>query len=117
MASVWTLTQPNLPCGLHESVPAVPKHNHDSIVRVPLLKLLCLWLQVSGLLDQLKAASTDAKAPAAREGAFVAYGALAAGAPALAEPYLVPTLSTILEKCSDKVCVAIPLYACGKLFS
>jgi len=53
---------------------------------------------VSGLLDQLKAASTDAKAPAARE---------AAGAPCLTEPYLVPMLPTILDKCSDKVCGAI----------
>ena len=61
-------------------------------------------LQVSGLLDQLKAAATDAKAPAAREGAFVAYAALAGGAPRLAEPYLVPMLPTILDKCSDKVC-------------
>lgn len=64
-------------------------------------------LQVSGLLDQLKAASTDAKAPAAREGAFVAYADLAAGAPCLTEPYLVPMLPTILDKCSDKVCGAI----------
>ena len=60
-------------------------------------------MQGSGLLEQLKAASTDAKAPGAREGAFVAYGALAAGAPRLAEPYLVPLLDTILDKCSDKV--------------
>ena len=62
---------------------------------------------MSGLLDQLKAASTDAKAPAAREGAFVAYAELAAGAPRLAEPYLVPMLPTILDKCSDKVCAAL----------
>ncbi len=62
---------------------------------------------MSGLLDQLKAASTDAKAPAAREGAFVAYADLATGAPRLAEPYLVPMLPTILDKCSDKVLAAI----------
>ena len=34
----------------------------------------------------------------------MAYAALAAGASRLAEPYLVPMLPTILDKCSDKVC-------------
>jgi hypothetical protein len=60
-------------------------------------------LQASGLLDQLKAASVDGKVASAREGAFLAYAGLAEGASRQAEPYLVPELATILDKCSDKV--------------
>lgn len=45
----------------------------------------------------------DAKSPAAREGAFLAFAGLADGAPRASEPFLVDLLENILEKCSDKV--------------
>ena len=68
-------------------------------------------MQASGLLEQLKAASMDGKAAGAREGAFIAYAALAEGAARQAEPYLIPELSTILDKCSDKVRL-VPVMSC-----
>lgn len=67
--------------------------------------------QASGLLAQLQGAATDAKSPAAREGAFLAYAGMVDGAPRATEPFLVYELDNILDKCSDKVCTG----RCGAL--
>ena len=59
--------------------------------------------QTGGLADRLAEAAAHATDPLARQGAFEAYQALITDIGAPVEPFVALVLSTILDKCSDKV--------------
>lgn len=60
-------------------------------------------LQAGGLGDRLAEAAAHATDPLSRQGAFEAYTALMKDIAAPIEPFVAAVLSTILDKCSDKV--------------
>lgn len=60
-------------------------------------------LQAGGLIDRLAEAAGSTTDPLARQGAFETYTALIKEVGTPVEPFIALVLSTILEKCSDKV--------------
>ena len=59
--------------------------------------------QTGGLIDRLAESAASATDPLARQGAFETYTALMKDIGAPMEPFIALVLSTILDKCSDKV--------------
>ena len=64
---------------------------------------MCCSPQTGGLADRLAEAAAHATDAPARQGAFEAYQALITDIGAPVEPFVALVLSTILDKCSDKV--------------
>ena len=60
-------------------------------------------LQAGGLGDRLSESANKTTDPLARQGAFETYTALIKDIGTSIEPFVAGMLSTILDKCSDKV--------------
>jgi len=60
-------------------------------------------VQTGGLIDRLAESAASATDPLARQGAFETYTGLMKDIGAPMEPFIALVLSTILDKCSDKV--------------
>lgn len=63
-----------------------------------------MCFQAGGLGDRLAESAVSSTDPLARQGAFETYTALMKDIGAPIEPFVAGVLSTILDKCSDKVC-------------
>lgn len=61
--------------------------------------------QLSAAMAQVQEALKDAKAPAKREAALHLVHALSNQDAAATEPFAVPLMPSLLERCSDKVCL------------
>jgi hypothetical protein len=60
-------------------------------------------VQLASAMAAVREALADAKAPAKRENALHLIAALFNASPVAVEPFAVPLLPLVLERCSDKV--------------
>ncbi len=72
-----------------------------------------MCLQAGGLGDRLAESAASATDPLARQGAFESYTALMKDIGAPIEPFVAGVLSTMLDKCSDKVRDIIHNHLCA----
>ena len=68
----------------------------------------CVSSQAGGLGDRLAESADSTTDPLARQGAFETYTALVKDIGTPIEPFVAGVLSTILDKCSDKVNTSFP---------
>ena len=100
---------PGAPCTPHKLRPLwLAGHNVFCCGTQPINSPCSVVVQLTSAMAAVREALADAKSPAKRENALHLIAALFNASPVAVEPFAVPLLPLVLERCSDKVPLCLP---------